>query len=187
MSYIVAACCKSRETAFDEVFDDRRHTRLALRIDADDRCAHLAAGIADDALRLEARGKTSRNPTLEPGSRGGRVDDAAAVIAGPEPGDCHRCEHVLRWLAPGGALLVGNIDMRHRVDELLHEIVLSALHQRRHGDGEADADRDAEHGDKRLTAAAGNMGDCDVEDEWHHRINPPGRRSCLRVRRRQDR
>ena len=186
MSDVVAAGGKRREAAFDEVLDDRRYTGLAFRIDADDGRADLAAGIADDALRPEARGKAPRNPAIEPGSRGGRVDDAAAVVARPEPGDFHCREHVLRRLAPGGALLVGDIDMRHRVDELLDEIVLSALHQRRHGDGEADAYRDAKHGDNRLTTATSDMCKCDVEDERHHRINPAAARRRLRARRPQD-
>ena len=74
---------------------------------------------------------------------------------------------VLRRLPAGGALLVGHIHMRHRVDELPDEIVLAALHQRRHGDGEADADRNAEHRDERLPAAAEDMGQGELDQQPH--------------------
>ncbi|MCY1303663.1 hypothetical protein D9M70_533800 [compost metagenome] len=65
--------------------------------------------------------------------------------------------------------------MRHRVDELADEIVLAALHQSCHGDGEPDADRNAQHRDDRLPAAAGDVGQCEVEDEAHGELMFPGR------------
>ena len=125
--------------------------------------SRLEKRITPCVLRLarEAAG----NPALEPGGRGGRVDDAAAIVARPEPGNRHCREDILGRLTAGCALLVGDVDMRHRVDELLDEIVLPTLHQRRHGNGESDADRNADDGNQRLATAAGNVREGDVEDE----------------------
>jgi hypothetical protein len=57
--------------------------------------------------------------------------------------------------------------MRHRVDELADEIILPALHQRRHGDREADPDGDPEYCHKHLPTAASDVCRGDVDDERH--------------------
>jgi hypothetical protein len=77
-----------------------------------------------------------------------------------------------------GARLVGDLDVRHRIDELGDEVVLRALHQRGHRDREADADRHPEDGDDRLPAAAGEVGEGYVEDQAHGLSPSPASPAC---------
>jgi hypothetical protein len=70
-------------------------------------------------------------------------------------------------IAARGPRLVGDLDVRHGVDQLGDEVVLGALHQGRHRDREADPDRDAQDRDHRLPAAPGEVGERDLEDQAH--------------------
>ena len=68
----------------------------------------------------------------------------------------------------GGACraLVGHRDMRQRVDQLPGEVVLRALHQRRHHDRKANSGGDTGHRDEGLARTGADMGECDVEDQF---------------------
>ena len=75
--------------------------------------------------------------------------------------------------------LVGDRDVRQRVDQLPREVGLRAFHQRRHHDREADAGGDAGHGNQRLAHAEAHMRQRDVDDEVH---GPSRLRSTARTR-----
>jgi hypothetical protein len=97
---------------------------------------------------------------------------------GRSPADPDRGEDLFRRLPPRCARLVGDLDVRHRIDELGDEVVLRALHQRGHRDREADADRHPEDGDDRLPAAAGEVGEGYVEDQAHGLSPSPASPAC---------
>ncbi|MHC2300598.1 hypothetical protein ACVJBD_004864 [Rhizobium mongolense] len=101
----------------------------------------------------------------------------AAVLPRPQSEDLRRMEYGFGRLLSRRSLLVGDLDMRHGIDQLFHKIVLSALHECRHGDGKPDTDGNAEHGNKCLPAAAGNMGDGDLENQPHQNLTSQHRLS----------
>ena len=94
-----------------------------------------------------------------------RVLDAAPARLWREAVDLGGVEGDLGRLQRRLPALVGDRDVRQRVDQLPREVGLRALHQRRHHDGEADAGRDAGDRHQRLAHAEADVRQRDVEDE----------------------
>jgi hypothetical protein len=57
--------------------------------------------------------------------------------------------------------------MGHRIDQRADELVLAALHQRRHANREADPQRDPGDRDQGLPPATADMGIGDIHQQVH--------------------
>jgi hypothetical protein len=129
---------------------ERRHLGLAVGVDADDARRHVARGVAQDRLRLGGGRDRAGHPALQRRHDRQRVLDAAPARIRCKPADLRGVERRLRRLQRRLAALIGHGDVRQGIDQLAHEVVLGALHQRRHHDREADAGGDAGHRHQRL-------------------------------------
>ncbi len=164
---VVAARLKGIEAALHEISGDGRDRRLDLGLDSDDGDAHIATGITDDTLRAQALRHATGHPGSQGGHGGGGIEDAAAILLGPQALELGCGKQILRRLSARRAALVGDLHMGHGVHELGDEILFRALHQRRHGDGKAHPQRDAQNGHDGLAAASGDVDQGELEDQAH--------------------
>ena len=158
------------EAADDHVGFDLRDLAFALGLDPDQRGRHLLAAVAQDHLAAEDRRRGDPRHGVQRRQLGAGIADAAELVLGLHPAQAHgrALELPLHRLERRVAELVLDHHVRRRVDDAADEVALRALHQRRHGDGEADAGGHPQHRQRRLPGAAADMGQRDADEE------PPG-------------
>jgi hypothetical protein len=157
------------QRALDEIALDVGDPALARRIDADQAGGDVLAAVAQDDLAAQHRRDRDSRQTRELHHLGLAVLDPTGLVLRLDPGQPDRAIAVGQFdgLRRRPAVFVQHRDMGRDVDDLGDEIFLEALHHRRDGDEEADAERDPEQRDNGLAPAPAQMGQGDLELQPH--------------------
>ena len=155
--------------ALAHVAGEVRDEAFGIGIGADKVDAGIRAAVADHDLPAQARGDGGAGQLAQAHKGGVGIFDAAQFLFGLQAAQGHRPvrETALDRLELGIAVLVCDADVGCGVDDLAFEIDLAPLQHGRRGDGEPDAQSDADEGNQRLPGPAAQVGQGDVEDDPH--------------------